>query len=634
MSNIRVDIDYTIKDGTEIKFRSPVDCSQITGMIVYYPGADGNIVSKVFALADAHGSNVGDIDHLFAEDVVVKVILDVTKGMAFVQNADTNAYLEAQFAIMATAPHAMSGEVIAVTDSSYAPLLGLKLYGKTVQNGTPTPDAPVPLESVGASGSIGVTVTDGLQANAQTITTSTPNGLAGLPMPSNMDGSGFVYQSDYVDANGNPWITDYIDWARGVRVQRFKRYTATETSRLIKVVNGNGVFMVPVPADRKLGSYCLCSHYNVPIDFDQNNYNNPTYTSVIYKRISSNPSYLFVVHEGITTIEEYNAWLAENPIEFIYELETPIETPLSAEELAQYAALHTNEQNTTVFNDGGADMEIRYCTQNTAVPMNLGGKAGSLLTVDEHGCVTTKKVTHHIQGRLSSSGWYRVGVLKIAQAQASTAAARMVVGGNYNNNDAGLHVIDFGFDYFYGYLKNALDSHNTSHFSNVRLSRISNWHVAVDVYYRRDSGNDVHIEIHPLQGVFEPSYFDTANLDGEVAAELDLSEWQNPPMIPGVEYRTTERLNGKPVYAYANDFGALPVSSSKVQSVRIINVEKLLPVEVATAPYTCPAKYADVDLSVYAYVSSESTVEVRITTATHMSDSTAIAILKYTKTTD
>lgn len=98
MSNIRVDVGYTIHDGSELKFRSPVSCSAITGLIVYYPGTDGNITSKVFALADAHGNNVGDIDHLFAENVVVKVILDVTTGMAFVQNADTNAYLEAQLA--------------------------------------------------------------------------------------------------------------------------------------------------------------------------------------------------------------------------------------------------------------------------------------------------------------------------------------------------------------------------------------------------------------------------------------------------------------------------------------------------------------------------------------------------------
>lgn len=94
--NIRVDLNTPIKDGTEVVFRSPVDCSQITGLIVYVT-ENGNTTSQEFALADAHGNNVGDIDHLFAENVVVKVILDVTHSMAFVQNADTNAYLEGRF---------------------------------------------------------------------------------------------------------------------------------------------------------------------------------------------------------------------------------------------------------------------------------------------------------------------------------------------------------------------------------------------------------------------------------------------------------------------------------------------------------------------------------------------------------
>ena len=94
--NIIVDLNYPIKDGTEVVFRSPVDCSQVTGLIVYY--LDNGNYSKEFAFADANGNNVGDIDHLFAENVVVKVILDVTAGMAFVQNADTNAYLEGRFA--------------------------------------------------------------------------------------------------------------------------------------------------------------------------------------------------------------------------------------------------------------------------------------------------------------------------------------------------------------------------------------------------------------------------------------------------------------------------------------------------------------------------------------------------------
>lgn len=34
-------------------------------------------------------------------------------------------------------------------------------------------------------------------------------------------------------------------------------------------------------------------------------------------------------------------------------------------------------------------------------------------------------------------------------------------------------------------------------------------------------------------------------------------EWVNPPMIPGVEYRTTERRNGKPIYVKAVNIGAV-----------------------------------------------------------------------------
>lgn len=94
--NIRVDVDHVIQDGTEIKFRSPVHCSGITGIVVYYPTITGARRSREFILSDAHGRDVGNIDHLFTGGVIVKVVLDVTQGVAFVQNADTNAYLEEQ----------------------------------------------------------------------------------------------------------------------------------------------------------------------------------------------------------------------------------------------------------------------------------------------------------------------------------------------------------------------------------------------------------------------------------------------------------------------------------------------------------------------------------------------------------
>ena len=51
-----------------------------------------------------------------------------------------------------------SGESIAVNDSSDRSLVGLNIYGKSTQVGTPTPDAPVDIVSLGASGSIGIDV--------------------------------------------------------------------------------------------------------------------------------------------------------------------------------------------------------------------------------------------------------------------------------------------------------------------------------------------------------------------------------------------------------------------------------------------------------------------------------------------
>ena len=46
-------------------------------------------------------------------------------------------------------------------------------------------------------------------------------------------------------------------------------------------------------------------------------------------------------------------------------------------------------------------------------------------------------------------------------------------------------------------------------------------------------------------------------------------EWINPPMQLGIEYRTTERYNGKPVFVMAVDGGVFPNSSSKTIEVQI-----------------------------------------------------------------
>ena len=51
------------------------------------------------------------------------------------------------------------GNPLSVDDAFPAPLCGLTVYGKSTQDGTPTPDAPVPIVSAGDGGSVAVKVT-------------------------------------------------------------------------------------------------------------------------------------------------------------------------------------------------------------------------------------------------------------------------------------------------------------------------------------------------------------------------------------------------------------------------------------------------------------------------------------------
>ena len=92
MANIRVNLSGPPVNGQTVTFRSPASGTEVAGLITYYPNGS-TTSSKVFQFADAHGNNVGG-KNLCSSNVLVKVILDTELSRAYVQNADTNSYLE------------------------------------------------------------------------------------------------------------------------------------------------------------------------------------------------------------------------------------------------------------------------------------------------------------------------------------------------------------------------------------------------------------------------------------------------------------------------------------------------------------------------------------------------------------
>lgn len=87
-------------DGEAITFKAPCDCTAVTGLKIYYPiltDSAATSTNKTFVFRDTNGNNLTGIEHLFTSGAYVKVILDITNNYAYIQNADTNKYLENKF---------------------------------------------------------------------------------------------------------------------------------------------------------------------------------------------------------------------------------------------------------------------------------------------------------------------------------------------------------------------------------------------------------------------------------------------------------------------------------------------------------------------------------------------------------
>ena len=107
-------------------------------------------------------------------------------------------------------------------------------------------------------------------------------------------------------------------------------------------------------------------------------------------------------------------------------------------------------------------------------------------------------------------------------------------------------------------------------------------------------------------------------------------EWSNPPMELGVEYRTTERYLGKPVYVKLVDCGKFPPPGNSVLVAH--SISNCYPVSITarmsngnTVPFV--SKYTIGADGVNIFLESKSGVS-------DQSANTTVALMRYTKTTD
>lgn len=335
-----------------------------------------------------------------------------------------------------------TGNAITI-DSSEAPIPYMKLSGKTTQNGTPTPDAPVPLVSVGDSGSFevgvygknfgefeyssgsadwwslliakkvripkGSNVTISVDVEVASATKVFWNSSSGtlpntkvetLTAGKSRISYSFITQTE-INKNSDIWLSksgtgdgvlvtcsnaqlefgsvatpyepcnkqiltmpytlrsvgdikDEVDFNRGVLIRKVGSVDLGTSTWLFMTGNrftSEAVVNLKKPSSKGEKVNALCSHYAV------DTFNNAYAQSTDHiLAVPSDVTNISIVDKSYTDATALKTALSG--VMCYYELETPIETPLTESELNAYRQLMTNKGTTTILSE--SDVEMLY----------------------------------------------------------------------------------------------------------------------------------------------------------------------------------------------------------------------------------------------------------------------------------
>lgn len=241
-----------------------------------------------------------------------------------------------------------TGNPISVDDAFPARLCGLTVYGKSTQDGTPTPDAPVPIVSAGDGGSVAVTLSD-WKGKTQTLTLPTPTGLPGIPVTSG---------GNYTDPQGQQWICDEVDLERGVKVQRVNAYKFYSSDGFTMEQTSLGLVRFNIAIGNVLNtdtgtltSSALCSA--LPLGSQGSTYRKANVFTITNMR--------FYINIGnVASLAELRHYLQQTPMSLTAILATPIEKPLTPAEIVAYKALTAYGPDTVVQAGDGAGVKLEY----------------------------------------------------------------------------------------------------------------------------------------------------------------------------------------------------------------------------------------------------------------------------------
>lgn len=303
-----------------------------------------------------------------------------------------------------------TGNPVSCNDAYSAPLCGLTVYGKSTQDGTPSPDNPVPIVSAGDDGSIAVKVTGTNMVEGTKL--GNRGNVSGVSYTANKDGISFVGKADtslniYLHNDIKEKLTPGVYYLttkglsasvsinfyqvgsfnndvqnKEVRIVAGKEYTI-----LLRIEKGTAVNALVVQASLARSKITTYSPYReqlltlptphglpgIPVT-SGGNYTDQNGQQWICDEVDLERGVKVqrvdkLAFDNTKTLAEQNAILA-----------TPVETPLTPAEIAAYKAITAYAPDTVVQASDGAGIKLDYQRDVNLVVKNLEDAIASMTT--------------------------------------------------------------------------------------------------------------------------------------------------------------------------------------------------------------------------------------------------------------